>query len=246
MKNENLENQIKTQLEQRSIKPSHDAWQKLETALDDQGIGKGKNRKTSIYYLLLFLLLGAGLSFFMIKNENGSVSEPLEKKEAIVAPESYAQNEPAKAQEPLVTANEAKALTLPEINMKAVGDLEPEPKPVKLSKQNSKSSRPQTIVTQTSTKQTLEENKAFTGEGDVAIAELEKDTPEPEKVVIDVNDLKLSISLQKRKAIHVSANKLLETAMKEEKSSFFSKVVSNLNRRGQEAITLLSERNLEN
>ena len=45
MKNENLENQIKNQLEQRSIKPSHDAWQKLESALDDQGIGEGKNRK---------------------------------------------------------------------------------------------------------------------------------------------------------------------------------------------------------
>ncbi|MBK8390070.1 MAG: hypothetical protein IPL23_12640 [Saprospiraceae bacterium] len=245
MKNENLENQIKNQLEQRSIKPSHDAWQKLESALSDQGIGGDKNRKTSIYYLLLFLLMGAGLSFFMIKNENGSVSEPLEEKES-VAPEAYAQNEPAKAQETLVTANEPQALTPPEINVKAVGDLELGPKPTKMNKKHTKASGQQAIITQTSAKQTLEENNAVIQDSDVAMAQLETESPEIEKAVIDVNDLKLSISLQKRKAIHVSANKLLETAMKEEKSSFFSKVVSKLNRRGQEAITLLSERNLEN
>ncbi|HMS69623.1 MAG TPA: hypothetical protein PKD18_15865 [Saprospiraceae bacterium] len=245
MKNENLENQIKNQLEQRSIKPSHDAWQKLESALDDQGIGGDKNRKSNIYYMLLFVLLGGGLYFLVIKMENKSVSDPTEKK-AVIAPEAYAQNEPVKVQETLVTANEPQALTPPEINAKAVGDLELGPKPAKMNKKHTKASGQQAIITQTSAKQTLEKNNALIQEGDVAMAQLETESPEIEKAVIDVNDLKLSISLQKRKAIHVSANKLLETAMKEEKSSFFSKVVSKLNRRGQEAITLLSERNLEN
>jgi len=245
MKNENLENQIKNQLEQRSIKPSHDAWQKLGSALDDQGIGGDKNRKSNIYYMLLFVLLGGGLYFLVIKMENKSVSDPTEKK-AVIAPEAYAQNEPAKAQETLVTANEPQALTPPEFNVKAVGDLELGPKTAKMNKKHTKASGQQAIITQTSAKQTLEENNAVIQDSDVVMAQLETESPEIEKAVIDVNDLKLSISLQKRKAIHVSANKLLETAMKEEKSSFFSKVVSKLNRRGQEAITLLSERNLEN
>ncbi|HOY14407.1 MAG TPA: hypothetical protein PLY70_14760 [Saprospiraceae bacterium] len=245
MKNENLEKQIKNQLEQRSIKPSRDAWQKLESALDDQGIGGNKKGKSNIYYLLLFILLGAGLSFLMVKNDNGSVSEPLEKKEA-VAPESYAENQTAKTDLTPAESMPIQESKTPDIKNQALREVELEPKAAKKVKKNSNASgvsqKPSSIVIN----ELPSENKIGIEESVEAIANVQSELPSVEKASIDVKDLKLSISLEKRKPIQVSANKLLETAMKEEKSSFFSKVVSKLNKRSQEAITLLSERNLEN
>jgi hypothetical protein len=72
--NDNIENKIKQEFQNRTIEPSKNAWEKLESKMTIQKVKKEKNRYRFLAYAAIFIGLLFGLLLFLkngnIKNNN--------------------------------------------------------------------------------------------------------------------------------------------------------------------------------
>jgi len=66
----NLENNIREKLENRELKPSPNAWKKLESQLDENGGNRNRNRMAKNWYYIAASLVGVLLAVSVFFNRN--------------------------------------------------------------------------------------------------------------------------------------------------------------------------------
>ena len=244
----NLENNIREKLENRELKPSPDAWKKLESQLDKKS---PKKKTVGWYYLVASVLAILIASSVFLNNgtekvDNKIVKENVHEKDEVLEVKSQIVSEIMIPSEERIFSDETKAEKQPKQNTEK---LKPQP-PQKESAIDKKIKKSEALATLPKEEiPTLEEDKIFNAKVDEVVASVKSlqnrnDEVTAEEVETLLNNARLDIQTQRiLSSPKVDATALLQEVEWELEKSFRDKVFDALGEGFNKIRTAISQRN---